>query len=751
MEGSNRKLNLPHLAAALIAGATLALTLPTYPAAHWLVAFGVLALGVALRLRSLLPIAAFAGALLTLHAAFASVAARIEPAMVGSSQSLTATILEPPKSDALLTRIRVKSQLGNLRLSWYGAPPLAVGERWQLQVKLKRPRGTFNPGAFDFEQLALRERVVATGYVQHGKRLQAAGAPALLAGWRTTLSERIGRTLGLSEPTALIQALALGDQRAMSQAQWDILRASGTTHLFAISGFHIGLIALLVLFALRAVARFLPPSSQRFALYPLFKLLAVLAAVAYGLLVGFAVPTARTCLVMLLFAAMLIARRTIDVASALLLVGAMIVLADPLTLLAPGFWLSFLSVGGLLYAFGGRARRPLLVELVHAQWASSVFLLPLTLKFFGQFSPASIPANFLAIPLISLVIVPFALLGTAAEACAEGAGRVLLMISMVLMQLLMVALAQLGSWCQSITLYVMELSDWRLAIALLSALIALAPRALRGRYLGLIGLLVLLPIQPPLPHGAWRMTVFDVGLGQAVLIETAKAQVLIDTGPAYGPEADAGDRVVVPGLRMRQVRDIDRLIVSHGDQDHAGGLKSVLAAYPEAQVISSDPKIRKAPCLAGQRFSYDGVDFEFLHPTPGLPYLKNLSSCVLRVSGPGGSALIPGDIDSTIEGRLLRDQRRALNADVLLVPHHGSASSSTQAWIDAVSPEFALVSAGFKNRFDFPRSEVVARYRGAEVAFLNTADSGQIEVLAIPTQALQIKRTRLKSPSLWRE
>lgn len=739
------------IALGLIAGATVALAFERFPSAAAFALVGLLAAALSLRANTIFPLALVAGAGLALLSAYFAMASRLSPADEGVPLRVEAVISGLPQVEQAQTRFQARVVgHGEVRLGWYGAPVLKVGERWNLTVKLKRPRGSINPGTLDFEQLALRQGLIATGYVQHGEKQSTAAPEAALARLRMHLSERIASALGPAPSTALVQALALGDQRNMTQQQWELLRASGTTHLFAISGFHIGMIGLFCLLTLRALLRLLPPFGQAIAVYPWFKLIAVMVALAYGLLVGFAVPTARTCLLMLLFAALLMMRKRIDVVHALLLVGGLIVLVDPLSVLAPGFWLSFLSVGALIYALGGRPRQAVFGELVQAQWASTVLLLPLTLYFFGQFSFAAVPANFLAIPLISLLVVPLALLGTAAEGMLAGAGVLLLWLAAWLLECLFFVLARLSELFAALTLYALDLSFWRCALAVLGGLIALAPRGLPGRGLGLVALLLLLPPPDNLPLGAWRLTVFDVGQGSAMLLETKNQRMVIDTGPAFGATSDAGSRVVVPSLRLRGIDRLDRVVVSHGDQDHAGGLKSLLRYFP-AEVLSSDPSIRTLACLAPQTFSFDQVSVHVLHPTPGLPYLKNESSCVLKIESIAGSALLPGDIGEVIEARLVRDQRDALAADVIVVPHHGSLSSSTEAFIAAVSPQLALISAGFQNRFGFPREEVLARYRRAQVELANTALDGQLVVLAQPGAPIELKRTREHMQTLWRE
>jgi competence protein ComEC len=743
------RFDLKRSSAALIAGALAAIAwngpLGAAIALNIALLFGL----IALKFRQLWPLALMFGALMTAHALERALDQRLPADRVGEPISLDVLIVEPPKVDAMRARLTVQSALGRVHLSWYGAPAIHVGERWALQVKLKRPRGTHNPGLFDFEQYALRERINAVGYVSAGERLRVAGAARGWAQVRQSLSQRLAETLDGHTATRLIQALALGDQRAMTPADWRVLRATGTTHLFAISGFHIGMIALGVALILRALSRRFRWRTQSFAPKVGIAMVAVLAALGYGLLVGFEVPTARTCLVMGLGALLLLTRRAIEPLDSLAVVAVLVLLGDPLSVLKPGFWLSFGSVLGLLYAFVGHRRTRWWIALARAQWATTLLLLPLTLHFFGEFSWVSIPANFLAIPLISLVVVPLALIGTALAAVHSALGLVPLWLAATLMHGLMLALDGLAELARhGLTLFVFELSPFALALALIGALIALAPRALPGRAIGLLGLLALWPAARALDPGAWRMTVLDVGQGQAIVVETARHALLIDTGPAFGEDSNAGERIVVPWLQRAQLGQLDMLVVSHGDQDHAGGLAAVDADIDIDRRLSSDPKRAGKRCVAGQQWTWDQVQFRVLHPTPGLPYLKNLSSCVIRVDGPGGSALIPGDIEAVIEDRLVRDQATALHADVLVLPHHGSKSSSTPAFLAAIGARHALVSAGHGNRFGFPHAAVIARL---PMPVINTGVSGQIDVLARPDQPIEIRTSRAADRAPWRE
>jgi competence protein ComEC len=418
----------------------------------------------------------------------------------------------------------------------------------------------------------------------------------------------------------------------------------------------------------------------------------------------------------------------------LLGVAALVVAFDPWALLQAGFWLSFAAVGLLmandpLQAQGapvgtlGRLRAAL-----RAQVVASLGLAPLSLAFFQQVSLVGLLANLVAIPWVTLLVTPLALLGVAWAALWQVAAAALSPLVLVLQALV--------TWPGAVW-HAPAAPAWAVACGLLAAAVGLLPLPWRLRLLALPLVLPLLwPAVVRPPEGRFELVVLDVGQGTAVLVRTRSRLLVYDSGPAYARDADAGQRIVVPLLRARGEHRIDRLVLSHRDADHVGGAESLRAALPigswHTSLAPTHP-LRVAAqahetCEAGQRWDWDGVRFEFLHPAAGTPLAEakpNALSCVLRVvDAAGRSVLLTGDIEAPQEAALVARFGTALRSDLLLVPHHGSRTSSTDAWLDAVQPRVALVQAGYRSRYGHPAAEVLARYQARGIMLVRSDRCG---------------------------
>jgi competence protein ComEC len=635
-------------------------------------------------------------------------------------------------------------------LTWYagrdaqsgaqGLPPaVRAGELWRLTVRLKRPRGLSNPHAFDFEPWALARGIRATGYVRAAtapERLSAhdPGWPQSLHRLRGGIRDAMRESLGEARLAGVLVALAVGDQDAIAPADWETFWRTGVGHLMSISGLHVTMFAGLA-FALVAFAWVRVPALA--LLVPARKagaVAGVAAAAAYTLLAGFGVPAQRTLAMLAVAAASVVAERQASGSRVFAAALLAVLLVDPWAVLAPGFWLSFGAVGAIFLALGLRAGRPGAARAATAtQAAVTVALWPLLAALFGEVSMVSPLANALAIPLVSLVVVPLTLAGALLPLPA------LLGVAHALLEAAMAPLEALAA----LPLAVAEFAAPPLAsvvAALAGAVLLLAPR---GVPLRLAGLALLLPLATyrapgPSPGEAW-IDVLDVGQGLAVVVRTAAHALAYDAGPTWNAEADSGSRIVVPYLRGEGVRRLDALVVTHADDDHAGGAASVAKSRSPRWLLSSLPpddwRRRLAPvsfdCLAGARWEWDGVSFEVLHPVAAAlrdRRRENDRSCVLRVAAGGGSALLAADIERQAEAELLARSPERLRADALLVPHHGSRSSSTPAFVAAVSPAVALVSVGWRNRFNQPSPVVLARYRDSGAEILRTDLLGAIRV-----------------------
>ncbi len=692
---------------------------------------------------------------------------QLPPSMERQDAVVTGRIVDLPAHEARRTRfmLRVDDDASVpaplrgrlLQLSWYdpyrAAGPslrfgLHAGSRWHFELRLRAPRGLRNPGVFDSEKSALARRVAATGYVRVPESARQLSGPRGVDAWRGAMSARIAAAVP-SSSSRYVQALALGDTRGLADLDWEALRATGLTHLIAISGFHVGMVA--ALFALLAALlwRGFPALARRLPRPQAAALAALAGAAGYAAVAGFALPTVRTVLMIAMVVAARGLRRPVGVGDALAMAALAMLLFDPLAALTAGFWLSFAGVAWLAWCLPDAGKR-IVGDFLSAQGVATLGLLPLTVVLFGQASLAGPLANLVAIPWWSLVVVPLSLLGTALEALHAGAGEWAWRaaawcfdLSWPLLQWL--AGSRFALW------WLPEARWFALPLALLGAFWCLLPRGLPGRALALLLWLPLLWPARGLPQpGAAELVVLDVGQGLSVLVRTAGHSLLYDMGPAQPDGFDAGERVAAPSLRALGVPRLDAAVVSHGDNDHAGGFDAVRRAYPVPVAFAPDGVGIDGThaCLAGVHWTWDGVSFRFLHPPEYFPYLKNASSCVLRVETAHGAALLTGDIGQVVERDLVRRDADALRAEVVLVAHHGSKDSSDPGFVAATGARHALVSSGHGNRFGHPKAEVVDRWQAAGARVEDTSSGGALRV-RLQAGGITVEARRRSHPRPW--
>lgn len=715
-------------------GGTLCLPLcfRNLPDPVWAWALAVLLLFSLLR-RHLYLAAALAGLAGFWWQAALQLQSQLPPALEGEDITLVGIVDDIPAQGQRVLRFPFRVEAGvdaplpvafpqRLRLSWYDPQQRPqVGERWRLRVRLKPPWSFRNPGGFDYEAWLFRQRIGATGYVrdQDGQRL--AGPPWYRpAAWRRDLHRAFEDRVLSHRGGEVILALALGARHGLTDAQWDLFRVTGTSHLMAISGLHVGLVAGLCFGLVRLLWGACPALVRRLAAPRAGALAAMAGALGYAALAGFSIPTQRALIMIWLVCSAVWLQRQVHPLNTLGLALVLVLLHDPLAVLGSGFWLSFGAVLLLVLFYLRLRRAPPATSaagrgwrLVQAQLLLSLGLMPLTILSFQTAAWLSPLANLVAIPWVSLVVVPLTLLGVAlftpAPGLAEGlwalAGLAYTALEWLLGRLAALPLAELH----------LARPLWAVVPAL-AGVLGLLVWSGRPWHRGLWALLtlplLLYPAPRPPPGAAW-VDVLDVGQGLAVVVRTRSHTLVYDTGPRFTSGLDTGAAVVAPFLRTVGRTAVDTLIISHGDNDHSGGARSLIAAFDPARILYSDPPApapRARPCRDGQAWTWEGVDFRLLHPADASSD-RNDASCVLLVeSAAGARLLLPGDIEARAEYALLRRHAAALRVEVLVSPHHGSHTSSTPAFVRTVAPALVIHPAGRGNRYGFPHPDVAARY-----------------------------------------
>ncbi len=683
--------------------------------------------------------------------------------------------------------------------------PLRAGERWQITVRLKAPHGTRNPHGFDYELWSWEQGVQATGYV----RATGRDIPPRLLGqtWsapveqlRQTVRDAIYARVPNPRWAGVIAALVVGDQNAIERADWDIYRATGVAHLMSISGLHITMFAwaaaLLVGWLWRKSYRLCSAVSAPSAAL----VCGVVLAGLYALFSGWGLPAQRTVLMLCTVALLRLAGARWPWPLVWLLAMAVVCVGDPWALLSAGFWLSFVAVGVLFTSGSGWSERAggagqmrnlaspqtpypaanmassnTTEKIAHydhmtltsvgffvkmrfwlfswlgkqaaamfkEQWVVTLALAPLSVLLFGQLSVVGLLANALAIPWVTLVVTPLGMAGILFAPLWDAAAWSLQALDWLLRGMASPGWAQLSFAAPPL---------WLAVLATAGGLLVATPLPWFVRWLGAPLLLPMFLITPQRPAvGEFELLAADIGQGNAVLVRTATRSLLYDAGPRFSRESDAGQRTLVPLLRAFDEK-LDTLVISHRDADHIGGAAAVLNMQPQAKLLSSIEDehelqaIRPAQrCVAGQKWAWDGVDFEILHPQVAdyeRDSKSNAMSCVLRISNVGNkqTALLTGDIEAAQEASLVEAQPGKLKADILLVPHHGSKTSSTDAFLDTVQPKLALVQAGYRNRFQHPVPQVIARYTARTIQVIDSPRCGAATWRSAAPQMVECER-----------
>lgn len=721
-----------------------------------------------------------------------------------------------------------------IRLSYYqhnkkdnaGLFDINTGDNWQLLVKLKRPRGFVNPMGFDYQGYLLSQGISATGYIKVSDKNKKIANKCLefyfdllaVACVRDKLNKFLVVNFSESKVLGMLTGLMIGEKNRITNSQWQTLKDTGTIHLLAISGLHIGLAAAmgycLGKFFMRCVQLIISRFSQGLTILNFLSncrwlpsLISMLFAVTYSLLAGFSLPTQRALIMLSVFHLGLLCSRDIRPWSLFVVALLGIALVDPLAIYSQGFWLSFLAVGALILVFNGYLFDPNILDkyftdetlvnknssdkyyyqttrrsyrfinrylrgFLKAQWSVVIGLFLPSIILLKGVSGLGFIANLIAIPLVTMVTVPLLLLSLLLMPVASSAAVIAIDFANASIEILFFILQHLQSY---------GINFWEFSIGeptFLSILIAsvgivylLLPKGIPAKWLGVFCLIPLLFSERD--EFLLKVTAFDVGQGAAVIVETSDSELIYDTGKKYSDSFNIGEHILAPYLRNEKRQDVDLLMISHNDLDHAGGVEGLLKTINIKNIyageLNKNPQLNARQCVAGQQWRWNKVHFSVVWPT--LEYIKatqiksanvngtqaggiinsNNLSCVLLIRYQSISILLAGDIEKSIEKELIKRQLIPKNINVLLAPHHGSQTSSHKDWIDYLSPEYVVFSTGYKNSYGHPHKLVIARYKANNATLLNTATDGAITLVIDDDDTLSIYRSRLVNRHYWHD
>lgn len=721
----------PGLALAALAGASGLHLLPELPP-YWLYLAGLVLAVPAWRGRWLCAIALASAAWSHWHAA-GYLRDRWPEARYGEEQWVNGWVAGLPERETGRTRFLFESTDGHqglLHVNYYDAARvIRAGDCHRFLLRLRPPRGVANPGGFDVEGWAYRERITAMAYVRGEEACTAhvrdprSSMRAGLLRLRAYFAGWIDQVLGPHPQRGVVAGLTIGDDHEIDDKQWNTLRRTGTIHLISISGLHIALVAGLVFIVVRRAWSTVPVLTLRVPSQRAGAAAGILAALAYAALAGFSIPTQRSLIMSALALGALGSARIIAPARVLALALIAVLAWEPAAVMSPGFWLSFLAVAWIAFLLRARLQSPgRLMLWIGLQLALAAALAPIVLFVFGETSLSSPLANLIMIPAYSLLL-PALLLVVLAGAAGMPGCDVLLRLLAEAMEWLWHVIEWLGASSVA-TWDTAQVSLWATCMAMLGLLLLLAPRGWPLRLAGACCCLPMLwPTHAASEQAAFDLTLLDVGQGLSAVVRTSDHTLLFDTGPA-GMRHDAATSVILPYLRWAGIAQLDAVVVSHGDMDHRGGLPALLANHT---VIQHWGAAGGEPCRRGSGWTWDGVEFRFLHPDRA-EWLGNDQSCVLSIRAGAHRALLTGDIGEIAEQYLVGQQATELGADLLVLAHHGSASSSSPAFLQAVRPRLALIPAGWHNRYRHPSPRVLKRLAGYKIPWLDTAEVGAISV-----------------------
>jgi len=643
-------------------------------------------------------------------------------------------------------------------LSWRHAKfSIRVGDEWLLPLRLKRIHSPLNPGSMDYEAWAFQNGIRAKGYVEiKEKAMFITAHPWVypLNYLRQTLQERIQYYLTPSSTSAWITALIIGERAGIPASAWTVLRNTGTNHLMAIAGLHIGFLAALTRSIVKFGYRFCPQAMLKIPLQQVVAAVALTASLLYSALAGFSIPTQRALIMISVLLLTVLYKRILPLWQAWSLALFLVLLLNPLNVLSSSFWLSFTTLALIIYSLSGHSNAEKnWWNWARPQWVITLGLLPLNLWLFTQYSLISLIANAIAIPWMGFLILPFCFISVILLLLNSSTAALSLLLADKSLSLLWLILSGLSQWSSAI--WTQALPNYLyLIVATIGVLILLLPAGFPGRYFGLAWLLPIIFFKASaIQSGEFKLSLLDVGQGLASVVQTQNHTLIFDTGAHIG-DLDMGEAVILPYLAIEGIKHIDMMVISHGDNDHRGGAAAILKQVPVLDLKTSVPQLFPAQaasyCVAGQSWDWDGVQFKFLHPTAGQLNQGNNSSCVLQIAASDHRVLLTGDIEGPAEKELIAEYGADLAADILVAPHHGSKTSGLRDFIGRVHPHYVLYATGYRNRYHFPHPSVVQTYQEWGAVQYDTVSAGAIE-FRVGKQGLKPSLYRQQNRRYWND
>jgi competence protein ComEC len=669
---------------------------------------------------------------------------------------ITGEIIDLPviKKDRVRFSLKVQSTedklLANkLLLSWYKTQQsIKPGQQWKFEVKLKPIHGYHNPASFDYSQWLFRKGFDATGSIRSAELLSnhANSLSAHINRWRMSLATIIDQNIESSRVRALIKALTIGDKSQISFSDSQLFQQTGTAHLIAISGLHIGLMAFVGILFGRLV--FYLFSNQIFNRIKYEAIFSIAFSLIYALLAGLSIPTVRALVMVVVFALSYAFKHSVTRWQAWSVAMLIVLLIDPMSVLDVGFWFSFSAVALLMFVFTGRKlSNNKILAFIKAQWVILIGLLPLMALIFHQVNFLTPIANLIVLPLASILLIPLMFVAFFIYVFSNNAAHFLFILVEKLADYLFIILDYLQHF-SFLSIPIPNITSLTLVALIIAVILLLLPRLFRWKWMALLLIVPLFLKQnnQQLKMSEFQVNVLDVGQGLSVMVSTKNHHLLYDTGSKYKSGFSLVQAVVIPYLKNNDISKIDKLILSHADNDHAGGVNE-LKTYDDSVTIYAT-KGEYHACTNRLSWQWDGVNFEVLSPYELYPYLGNNSSCVIKISNKDHSILLTGDIEEAIEYRLTKNFSQQIKTDVLLVPHHGSRSSSGLGFLEAVAPKIAVNSSGFYNQFHHPHPLIIERYNKQSIQFLDTQDKGMIE-LKFTDKQIKVSQYLDDHPHFW--